>query len=369
MKVNLKIFNPVWSVDTADDWGLEAQSVDLDSALQQPFKIACVPAQFNDPSNFNYGGFQQSQLSIDLSQFDLVLISDIEQDRYSWIQRWIQQSGIRQHLLAIGATHAPEQDYDRSTTVLRPWWMYNLMRMNTFNEHLQDHKLFWFDALLGARRPHRDYVMLSFQNNPELLEKSIVTYRNGFPGEIIDSQTEKVHACFPDINMTWPYVSPNLDHAWELKDALGKITGPIQSISPYVPWEIYKNTWYSVVCENGFTGDSFFLTEKTSKVMYAKRVFVLFGPCHFLRNLRELGFKTFDSIIDESYDNQHIDITRYRSAWNQMLELVKQDPVAVYERARPILEHNRQHMIELKQQTKGGMAELLRQHIPQQYHL
>ena len=32
MKTNLKIFNPVWGVDVARDWGLEAEEVDLDTA-------------------------------------------------------------------------------------------------------------------------------------------------------------------------------------------------------------------------------------------------------------------------------------------------------------------------------------------------
>ena len=202
-----------------------------------------------------------------------------------------------------------------------------------------------------------------------MLKKSIVTYRAGFPGEQIDEQTTKIHNYFHNQELLWPYVSPNLNHEWELKDALEKIDGPVQSISPYVPWEIYKNTWYTVICESCHTGDSFFLTEKTTKVLYAKRVFVMFAPCQFLNNLRKLGFQTFGSIIDESYDEELIDLTRYQMAWAQMLSLTQQDPVEVYAKVKDILEHNQQRLTELQNETNSRMEELLQRHIPIQYQL
>jgi len=369
MKTTLKIFNPVWGVDVARDWGLEAEEVDLETALQESFKIACVPACFTKPHNFNYSGYQQSQLTIDLSQFDLVLVSDIEQERLSWIENWIKEQKIKNYLLAVGSTHSGEKFIDSNNTVLRFWWMYNTMRMNSLEDHQHPDKPYWFDALLGARRPHRDFVMLNMQKHSVLLNKSIVTYRDGFPGEIIDEQSTKMQNCFPNIELQWPYVSPNLDHAWELKDAIGKITGPIQSISPYIPWEIYKNTWYTVLCENGFTGDAFFLTEKTSKAMLAQRVFVMFAPAFFLRHLKFLGFRTFNGIIDESYDEEFIDVKRFQMAFREMLSLPQRDPVEIYKQAQDILEHNRQRMFELQNETKGKMQELLQATIPKPFFI
>ena len=369
MKTSLKIFNPVWGVDVARDWGLRAEEVDLETALQQPFKIACVPACFNNPNNFNYQLFSESRQQIDFSKFDLVVISDIEQERYPRILQWIEWSKIKNYVLAIGAIHNSEAGIDNETTVLRSWWMYNLMRLNSQCDHTRPSKPYWFDALLGTRKPHRDFVMLNMQKHHPLLNKSIVTYREGFPGEQIDQQTTKIQDYFADQELTWPYVSPNLDHAWELKDALGKIDGPVHSISPYVPWEIYKNTWYTVICESCHTGDAFFLTEKTTKVMYAKRVFVTFAPCQHLKNLRKLGFQTFGSVMDESYDEELIDLTRYQMAWAQMLSLTQQDPVEVYAKVKDILEHNQRRLTELQNETTGRMRELLQRHIPRQYQL
>jgi hypothetical protein len=363
MKTSLKIYNPVWGVDVARDWGLAAEEVDLETALTEPYRLICVPACFTDPDNFNYQDFCRDQIQIDFSRFNLVVISDIEQEKYSDIQQWINSNNIGDHILSIGASHGNEAGTNDETTILRSWWMRNLMRMNTYKEHMQSDKPYWFDVLLGARRPHRDFVMLSLQKHSQLLDKCIVTYRDGFSGEIINNQTDDIHNYFPDYTLAWPYVSKNLNHSWEVKDTIEK------SISPFVPWEIYRQTWYTVVCETNYTGDGFFLTEKTTKALFAKRLFVMFAPCYFLQKLRELGFKTFGSVIDESYDSETQDLKRYQMAFAQMLSLTQQDPVEVYKKVEDILAHNRQHLTELQNKIDTRMEELLTRHIPKDFWL
>lgn len=45
-----------------------------------------------------------------------------------------------------------------------------------------------------------------------------------------------------------------------------------------------------------------FLSEKTWKPIVSKQIFVFIGPKGILKKLKELGFKTFENFIDESYD-------------------------------------------------------------------
>jgi len=358
VKLNLKIFNLNQDVDVAKDWNLQAESADLATVLQQPYRIACVPAMFTRPDNFAY---QANFSRLDMSQFDLVIISDIEQERTSNLMTWIDQSEIKKYVLAQGACHESE-GINSATTVVRSWWMQNLMRLNTFENTHGILKPYLFDVLLGARRPHRDFVMLSMQKHPALLEKSIVNYRDVFyTGKIIDQQTQQIHDYFPDLQLSWPYISTNLDPNWEVASNIEK------SISPFVPWKIYTNTWYSAICETGFNGDGFFLTEKTTKALFARRLFVMFGPCQFLKHLREFGFETFGSVIDEDYDTELIDLIRYRQAFAQMLSLAQQDPVVVYKKVQPILEHNYHRLWQLQQETQNRQKELLQQHIPAVY--
>jgi hypothetical protein len=357
MKLNLKIFNVNKEIDVAKDWNIQAESADLEAVLAQSYRIACVPAMFNCADNFAYS---PKHATLDLAQFDLVVISDIEQASTQELMVWIERCQISpsNYVLAQGSWHESE-GINNATTVVRFWWMQNLMRMNTLESIVNDSKPFWFDVLLGARRPHRDYVMLSMQKHPRLLDQSIVNYRSEFyTGAVVDYLTNAVRDCFPDLKLNWPHVSKNLDPSWEVQDTIEK------SISPYVPWNIYRQTWYSAVCETGFTGNAFFLTEKTAKVMFAKRVFVMFGPQNFLKHLQDFGFKTFASVIDESYDMEPLDIIRYRQAFGQMLSLAQQDPASVYKKLQPVLEHNHQRLWELQQETQQRQQELLRQHIP-----
>jgi hypothetical protein len=355
MKLNLKILNLGNIVNTAQDWSLQADQADIDTVLAEPYKIACVPAMFTRPDNFAY---QDNWSRLDLSKFDLVIISDIEQERTQFLAHWIKEQRIKQYVLAQGACHNSEE-IDPRTTVVRSWWMQNLMRMNTFENTQLATKPYLFDALLGARRPHRDFVMLSMQKHPVLLKQSIVSYRDIFySGTVINEQNQQIQDYFPEIKIAWPYVSPNLNPDWEVKPHLEK------SISPYVPWNIYRQTWYSVICETGFTGDGFFLTEKTTKALFAQRVFVMFAPCRFLKTLKSFGFETFGSVIDEDYDEELVDLIRYRKAFAQMLSLSQQDPVRVYKKLQPVLEHNRRRLWDLQQETQQQQQELLRQHIP-----
>lgn len=359
MKLNVKIFNLDQDVDVARDWGIQAESVSAEEALKQPFRIACVPACYTHSWNFAY---RHDRPRIDLRKFDLVIVSDIEQERIQAIDNWANELGITNFVVALGAYHNHEV-IDPQRMIFRPWWMFNMMRLNTDQPKpaITQPRNYWFDVLLGARRPHRDFVMLSLQKHSRLLESSLVTYRSGFIGEVVDEQTQVIHNYFPELTLQWPYVSPSLQNQWEVRDKFDK------SMSPYMPWKIYEQSWYSVICETSFTGSSFFPTEKISKAMYGERVFVTFAPCQYLRYLRELGFETFGDIIDESYDEDLVDLERYKKAFAEMMSLTYQDPVKVYEKAKTRLEHNHQHMFVLEQQTKLKMQDLLEQKIPKQF--
>ena len=64
----------------------------------------------------------------------------------------------------------------------------------------------------------------------------------------------------------------------------------------------YNNINVDIVFETWWEGNTFMPTEKTARPLLTKTPFVLFGPKHYLRNLRKLGFQTFDPHINESYD-------------------------------------------------------------------
>jgi hypothetical protein len=66
----------------------------------------------------------------------------------------------------------------------------------------------------------------------------------------------------------------------------------------------YNEIFLDVVCETMHQGRTFYLTEKMARPLLTGTPFVVFGPRNYLQNLRRLGFKTFNDIWDEDYDNR-----------------------------------------------------------------
>ena len=350
------VYNPAISViDAADDWGRDLFEgvIDLDLVLNQPFRVAALPIYYDQSNAWSY----QPQLGdLDLSQFDLVLFSDPEYHDLDRVRDWIPTP---RSLLATGGVFS-QTPVDAAREVYRPYYIRDFIEQNQYQDNAAPNKPYRFEALLGARRPHRDFVWKAFYRSG-LLANNVVTYRSGFPGEIQDYLTDIVNERLGDF-MQWPYVSPNLNLDWEVAAAV------TNRDSRKSPTEIYRRTWYSVICETLFTGDDFFLSEKTIKAMFNQRVFVLFGPAGYLARLREHGFRTFHDTIDESYDQETRDPCRYEQALHQIWQLAwLEDPVRVYQDLRGVLEHNQQRLIELEQKRCRDQRDLLLQHIPSEH--
>lgn len=64
-----------------------------------------------------------------------------------------------------------------------------------------------------------------------------------------------------------------------------------------------RNSWVSVISEASYAENTCFISEKSFKPIAARHPFIMCGNKHSLKYLRELGYKTFDGFIDESYDS------------------------------------------------------------------
>ena len=74
--------------------------------------------------------------------------------------------------------------------------------------------------------------------------------------------------------------------------------------------------------------------------MIAKRLFIAFTGYKFMHNLRALGFRTFDGVIDESYDLIKDDTQRYTAAFEQVKWLCSQPQEEIYAKIVDIVDHN-----------------------------
>lgn len=65
--------------------------------------------------------------------------------------------------------------------------------------------------------------------------------------------------------------------------------------------KIWNRFWIEIVCETDEYQNQWF-TDKTAKCLATGKPFLLLSGQHSLKNLKKLGFVSFDDFIDESYD-------------------------------------------------------------------
>jgi len=173
-----------------------------------------------------------------------------------------------------------------------------------------------FDCLLGTKRPHRDIIQTCYKNSQHR-DKILFSYfkyskniEQGIWDEDIDVTVHEQSHCYAAL-----------------------------------PSDIYNQTYYSIVAETTTANNYNHYSEKVAKPIVAGRPFVAFAGQNYLSNLRHLGFKTFESVIDQSYDSIADSTQRMTAAWAQVEWLCEQDPEHVYRELHDVLQHNHRHFL------------------------
>jgi len=106
------------------------------------------------------------------------------------------------------------------------------------------------------------------------------------------------------------------------------------------------NAFWHVVTETVFYYDKLHLTEKIFKPIVSKQPFMLLAAPGNLEYLRSYGFKTFDGIIDESYDNITDHDSRVDAVAKELeryCNLPAREKMDIIKEISPIVEHNFHH--------------------------
>jgi len=114
----------------------------------------------------------------------------------------------------------------------------------------------------------------------------------------------------------------------------------------YPAMDLYLNSWLEIVPETYYK-NGYYLTEKTFKPICTKTPFLIVASCQYLQYLKSLGFKTFESLIDESYDLEYRVEDRVKLMLEQLQFIVKNGSESFYKESLPILEHNQAKLLEL----------------------
>jgi hypothetical protein len=105
----------------------------------------------------------------------------------------------------------------------------------------------------------------------------------------------------------------------------------------------YENVALDIVTETVFDYPYPYVSEKSFKPISTKRMFIIVGACNTLKFLKDIGFKTFSSYINEAYDTVEDPAIRMSLIEHEIKTFVEKPLKEVKEillDAKEILEHN-----------------------------
>lgn len=181
-------------------------------------------------------------------------------------------------------------------------------------EKKENAKFFLLTTVLKSTRPHRKILANQLQQRSNLLNNSHIAMHNG-----------KHYA-----HNNWMGEQTTV-HGWQDGNA---------------SMDLYNNSFFELVPETEYK-QLYFITEKTIKPIATMTPFLILSTMGYLDFLRSMGFKTFDGIIDESYDLAHRVEDRSRMILDALENILHKGPKTVYEECLPILEHNFYHLMYL----------------------
>lgn len=213
-------------------------------------------------------------------------------------------------------------------------------------------KPFLFDALLGLSK---DYRIDLFERLSPIIENGLVSiskcdhYQTEYRSkELNELEVEN----FPPPSNVWS----------SMTRILNEKKNKFVPASQIIPRKIYENSWISIVSETFpnlspyVPDDVFFPTEKIAKPIAAGRIFMVSTNKGFLKELRNLGFKTFGDYIDESYDDLETYQERNQAIVKELTRLQEEvDMCNLYQKLLPVIQHNQDLIYSGKLQNRARL--------------
>jgi hypothetical protein len=227
----------------------------------------------------------------------------------------LQHAQVDQEMFWMNSTAYPYQN---------DWIDYTHNKLSAFAV-----KPYMFDVLYGLKKPHRVFVKQQLAST----DKNWFYQTPFFVGGGSDKQFQNLNFDQTDL---WED-EIEIDSEWNYRC---RYLETEMRISQVLPFKVYNKTAYTVVLETWADNRYSFFTEKIVKPMLAYRLFVVISGQYYLRNLRSLGFRTFNGIIDESYDNEPDDHVRWTRALDQAKWLCQQPQQEILSQIAPIVLHN-----------------------------
>jgi hypothetical protein len=220
-------------------------------------------------------------------------------------------------------------------------------------------KPYKFLFLNGRTRPQRKYLLEKFKSSG-LLEQSLWT---NLESSTAENRKIKMYEG-PDNRdlMCDPFPIKLLPKHYEVVEFQDKVDMAIPDDGQFIKTQLFNNTWgevhlkpevyidtyFSLVAETVFVYPYSFRTEKIAKPLAMGHPWIAVSSAGYYRDMRNMGFKTFGHLIDESFDKIIDDQDRIHRIWEVTEDLCKQDLTAFLAASEEVCKYNQQHLKELR---------------------
>lgn len=215
------------------------------------------------------------------------------------------------------------------------------------------HKPYKFLFLNGRARPHRRYLMQQMLATG-LLEQSLWTMLDGrrcemqdFAGDTGNSEIRNLPPHYEVPRYQNFQRTDDYPHQFIKHSIFNGEWGDI-----YLYANPYIDTYFSVVTETVYEMGHSFRTEKIAKPLAIGHPWICAANPGFYQDLRDLGFRTFNSIIDESFDSIENHQDRMDRIISIVRDLCQQDLSAFLCECEPICKYNQQFFPEFVQKHR-----------------
>jgi hypothetical protein len=171
---------------------------------------------------------------------------------------------------------------------------------------------------MGHAKIHKEHIWNQLQQRPDLLAKGKVVYHS-------HDRPENYGATHPWLGQKHPLAGWNEGHT---------------------SMDLYLDTWVELLPETLYQ-NGYYYTEKTNKPIVSKTPFLIVSTPGYLKYLHSLGFQTFNTLIDERYDQIDSVNDRVTCVLNQLEDIIKNGSENFYHACQPILDHNHNKLAEI----------------------
>ena len=215
--------------------------------------------------------------------------------------------------------------------------------------HDKKHKPYDFVFLNGRLRPHRKYLIDALRERG-VLERALWTNLSStvemeFTSQLQTRKLEPIRLLPPE---------------YEIDRARENLKLSLYTNGGFVKHQLFNNTWgdavvnpqayvdsyFSVVTETIFDYPHTFRTEKIWKPMIMCHPFVVAANRGYYRDLRAVGFQTFGSLIDESFDSIDDPQTRADRIVDIVADICYNGAESFISASKDICKYNYQHLRE-----------------------